>query len=712
MLRHVLPIALGLLLLPGGCDGCAPPGGGGGGGGEEGDGEGEGGPAIPGLIALTIDPADVQLTTDGLQQPTQDFTVTATLRTGGTTDATALVAFELTNPGLGALIDNRFVSAGLGGESELIARIDGVEARARIRVRVQTILIGDGNSADGGDVPADAADLFDDEGPLGPRPIDDDRAPDLVYPNDGVLLPRNLGVIEVHWRRGSDDNTLFAVTFQSSVLQAQVLTRCVPLGGGCFYTPSLSTWRLLAESHAGGEPVDVIVQGTDDTGTAVGRSNRIAVSFSAVSVQGGLYYWTTSQGTGIIRVDFGAVEQVPEKFFPFAGNECYGCHALSPDGRKMSLSRRGQNQGQLGLIKVADAAEELGFTNDNREQFQSWNATSSLFAGIFGDTSDLGIRHQIRIRDGDTGAVVERIDLDHEPDHPDWSPTEDRITYSEVTHHQTSQRPGRCGINTMTRQAGQWGAPQQLIAPETGKNRYAPATAPRGEYFAFVESRCNQADRVYGAECDGDADPTARMFASGFSTGQVVELARANARGRTDQQDELSNTFPKWAPFEQPRFADGSGRVHWMTFSSRRNYGLRTNPNPSGGDQLLWMVAVDPDRVLLGEDGSFPAFLLPFQNINTSNHMAQWTREFVQIGCAELQEGCDPDDPNACCGASVCRADPQTGEGTCEPGPGAEGEGEGEGRCAGINESCAATECCPGTFCSGGDDGVCFLLGG
>ena len=181
------------------------------------------------------------------------------------------------------------------------------------------------------------------------------------------------------------------------------------------------------------------------TGTAIGRSNSLTMSFSATDVRGGLYYWTTSQGTGIMRVDFGAVEQVPEKFFPFTGNECYGCHALSPDGRKMSLSRRGIGNGQLGLINIVDGQETLGFTDNQREQFQSWNGTSTLFAGIFGDTNDLAVRHQLRIHDGDNGGVVERIDLDHEPGHPDWSPVEDRLNYTKVTHHSSSQRPGRGG---------------------------------------------------------------------------------------------------------------------------------------------------------------------------------------------------------------------------------------------------------------------------
>ena len=702
------------------CDGCAERAGDDGGREGEGEGAGEGegeddDVAIPGAVALRLTPTTANLLTDGTDQPEQDFVVQTVFDDGRIEDATGRVAWRVSDQAVGVMRDATFVSAGIGGSVDVTATAGGLTATARVTVQLRTVLVGDGNGggtdpAGNGNVPADAADFFDDDGDV---PVDAGRAPELVYPNDGVLLPRNLGTVEFHWRKGSPANSLFAVTFASSLLQVQVITRCVDLAGGCVYEPSLSLWRLLADTHAGLEPVSVSVQGTDDQGTALGVGNRIAVSFSAAPVEGGLYYWTTSGSTAIMRVDFGAAAQVPEKFFPFEGNDCYGCHALSPDGRKMSLSRRGIGQGQLGLIDIGAGSESLGFTNDQREQFQSWRSDSSLFVGIFGDTDDLAVRHRIRIHDGDSGAVVEAIDLDHEPDHPDWSPVEDRITYTKVTHHASSQRPGRGGLNTLVKRDGVWQPPVELVPPETGRNRYAPATSLDGRFLTFVESRCGAVDRVYGSECDADADPTARLFGYALAPGAVVELARANAPGRTDGGADLSNTFPKWAPFEGPRGRDGSGRVQWMTFSSRRNYGLRTN-DPQAGRQLLWMVAVDPDAVVAGEDGSFPGFALPFQDIQTSNHMAQWTRAVVALGCNELATACDPTVDNPCCGSAVCRDDDGDGAGVCGPaGPG-EGEGEGEAPvCAEAGASCARLPCCAGFVCLPGDnDATCAIIDG
>jgi hypothetical protein len=72
-----------------------------------------------------------------------------------------------------------------------------------------------------------------------------------------------------------------------------------------------------------------------------------------------------------------------------------------------------------------------------------------------------------------------------------------------------------------------------------------------------------------------------------------------------------------------------------MTFSSTRNYGLRAAPAGTSAESvsgsLLWMVAIDPDRALAGQDPSVAAFALPFQDLASSNHIAQWTKEVIVL---------------------------------------------------------------------------------
>ncbi len=99
---------------------------------------------------------------------------------------------------------------------------------------------------------------------------------------------------------------------------------------------------------------------------------------------------------------------------------------------------------------------------------------------------------------------------------------------------------------------------------------------------------------------------------------------------------ELNDTFPRLAPFEFVLESGdlGDRRLMWVSFASTRAYGLRTAPggnDESGGrGTYLWMSGVLPDSVGGGvEDPSFVPFCLPFQALDTSNHIAVWTTESV-----------------------------------------------------------------------------------
>lgn len=656
--------ALSALLL-GGCEGCAPGGIGGdvdGGGGVT---VGDGGAApIEGAIALSIDPLTVTLVTDGFSRPTQSFTVRATLEDGTVKDVSDDVALSLSNADLGALDGATFRSAAIGGTSDLVARAGNLTTVARITVRLETAI-----NDEGADLPDDPGALFDG------APEEDSRKPQLVYPGDGVLVPPNLGLLEVHFYPG-DDNELFSITYDSPLSHVVVYTRCTALNGGCVYTPSEDVWRFVADTNRGTEePVVVSVQGTDDEGSAKGGSGEVRVHVGAIDVAGALYYWSTTE-RAIMRVDFGARQEVPERFFPPEGQSgtCYGCHALSPDGSRMSLSQNGQNDGELTILDVESRAELLSASGDAREQFQAWDPSSSMFAAMYGD--DEPPDTHLRIRDGDTGAVLDEIDIGQEISHPHWSPAGDRIAFTVVTHHQTSQRPGRGGISYVEQQAGGWSTPIELLPPVDGLNRYTPVYSPDGSYLVYVESTCPDGE-TYTASCDADADDVAKLWAIDIDGGASIPLLGAGAPGPLDDGDNLANTFPRWAPFEDARFKNGDGRVHWLTFSSRRQYGLR---DPEGR-QLLWMVAVDPDRVDDGQDGSYPAFALPFQDLATSNHMAQWAEVFVPTDPdPDDDAGSDPD-PQCLVPGDIC--------------------------------SVSASECCEGLRCVQSEAvSVCVVVGG
>lgn len=649
-MRRFIPVALLLLTA---CDCGSGPGGGG---------DGDGGVVLDDdVTGIRISPEAVTLTIDGVTSGQQAFTVETIAPTPE--DVTAGATFELSDRMVGRMDGATFISGLAGGETMVTARVGSFSASAVVTVVVEQVI--EVQPPGTPMLPSNPGDVFsgttDDAG----------RAPTLVYPNDGVIFPPNLGRVEIHFLPG-DGNDLFEIRFAANGLDVLVYTRCESLGRGCLYTTSPDVWTLLSNTARGVAPIEITVRGTSEGDDTSGTSATFAMNIAPVDVIGGIYYWTTSNGTSIMRVDFGDPDQTPERFYPFSGGGCYGCHAVSRNGRRMTLSQNGQNDGRFTVIDVEARAELTPISDDRREQFQSWNPDSNQFAAIYGDGNPPDTN--IRIRDGNNGDVIESIPLGHEPTHPDWSPRGDRIAYTKVTRHQTSQRPGRGGISYVEAlNGGGWSAPIDLVPEADGFNRYYPAYAPDAQFLVYCESICPNGE-IYDGSCDADADEIAKLWAVPADGGTPIRLDRVNAPGVRDEGNEdLSNTFPKWAPFVDAKNRDGSGRLMWFTFSSRRQYGLRS---PSGSNQLLWMTALDPDAILAGEDGSYPAFALPFQDLDTSNHIAQWTTRIVPPS----DGGIDPGNPGD--GGPMCK---QIGD-RCEPAQ---------------NECCAGLTCVengPGTF--------------
>jgi hypothetical protein len=132
-----------------------------------------------------------------------------------------------------------------------------------------------------------------------------------------------------------------------------------------------------------------------------------------------------------------------------------------------------------------------------------------------------------------------------------------------------------------------------------------------------------------------------------------VDLAALNIA------DGLTNSWPRWSPFVQTYKGH---KLLWVTFSSNRDYGLHLvnkgfdhcfppegplydQPQPLSKmnttyenceQPQIWMagVIVDSDRSMDAKDRSFPAFWLPFQDVNSHNHSAQWVEKIAPpMGC-------------------------------------------------------------------------------
>lgn len=592
--------------------------------------------AAPGnLVELTVTPADQELVIDGTEPATSRYTAIARYEDGRTEDVSDRVAFSLADVYLGEFNGPDFKSKLThGGRTRVVAELAGVRGDTGLTLKIRQRYTDPGAT----DLPADP------EAPFGGT-ADPSRAPDVVYPNDGVLVPPNLALLEVHFRPGTN-NTLFELSFENALTDVKVFTRClVPMNGGCIYTPDATVWQWLADTNRGGDDVVIRARGTDDSGTGVGASSDIRLAFSYENVKGALYYWKASGGStsesAIMRYDFGNVSQpAPERFVgpDKAGGKCVGCHAISRDGSKMVASAGGWDVEDSLIVDVSTANR---MATPGKAAFASWNPSGSAYVGVFGYAGTP--THNLMLFDGTTGVQTGTIDVGateaQSTSHPDWSPDGSRIAYVRVGQAYedgaNNQRFYGGSIQLVNDQGGgTFGAPTTIVAAEASKNRYYPSFAPDSSLLAFNESTCGGASP--DATCNADSDPTATIYVVKPDAGATpIELVRANAPGKTDTATALTNSWPKWAPFEFQRTSVPGTRVVWMTFSSTRNYGLRTAPTGASAEStsgsLLWMVAIDPDRAAAGQDPSVAAFALPFQDVTSSNHIAQWTEELVVL---------------------------------------------------------------------------------
>jgi hypothetical protein len=181
---------------------------------------------------------------------------------------------------------------------------------------------------------------------------------------------------------------------------------------------------------------------------------------------------------------------------------------------------------------------------------------------------------------------------------------------------------GRIKIIPFDPATNTWGTPRTLHAPTGATNAYYPTWSPDGEWILFNQSSENAYDdgsaQLYVMKADGSAAP--------------IRLDSPDVRSG------FTNSWARWAPFSQ-LVASGTADeepMFWLTFSSKRDFGVRlrqadlASAMPPYRPQI-WMAPFFPRRAENGRNPSAAAFRLPFQDLGTSNHIAQWTERVVVV---------------------------------------------------------------------------------
>jgi hypothetical protein len=577
---------------------------------------------------LIVDPSEATLQGSATSTSTQRFSVTVVYADGHRRDVTSLANYTVQPGTLGTATGGLFTTSNIsGGTGQLVVdagRMSPLRAVANLTVRWTAASVGTM-------VPADAAMQF-------ARAMPDATMSNaqIVYPNDQTLFPPNIASLEVQWLPPAGAGDLYDLAFTNGITDVHEYVRCTMVGSGCAAPLSATTWRWMSETNRGNaQPLELRVRALLASG-AVSSSAPVHLQFAPDDVQGGIYYWSARSGSnGIYRYDFTRGDTAPQAFYTqndtptdSLGEQhpCVGCHALSLDGTRIATV--------LGGAHVCDVVNlEVGTRRTVASKIQRWAQFLSfspdgaqLLAALDGSLYTLDANTLDRTGTIDTGGLATM---------PDWSPADNGAAFSRVTQQSDGIRVRHGEIAWLPRTGNSFGAAQTLVAAVGGENRYYPSATPDGRWIVFNRSSCPGGDES-NADCDSYDDPTAELWMvdTTLAGHRAVRLDRANARGATDTQDPLTNSWPRVSPFTT---TIAGRQVYWLTFSSKRNYGVRLV-----GQSLpqLWMVAIGvPQGEVqspLTADPSFAAFWLPFQDIDTGNHIAQWTRTVVPIGAGPL----------------------------------------------------------------------------
>jgi hypothetical protein len=549
---------------------------------------------------LIVQPADLSVNVIDNVVVTQPYTAHLTDEHGEDIDVTQDTVFSLHDDGYGSFSGATLTITGQGaGPTRVEATARGVTGDAGLIVNVKRTIVDPA-------APGDAASLF------AAATEDPGLAPAIAYPLDRILVPPNLGQFDVHWTNtAANTDNLFEVTMANQYLDIRLYTTGLdPDDPQPFWTAfAPDTWSPIASSR---QQLSLRVAGLDTAhpetkGTAAAQH----VDVTNENAQGGIYYWTTSGQAGIWRYDVSKPDVPPAPYFADSARPagCMGCHTLSRDGTKIAMTFDGGG-GRGAIFNVADRTPLIPFDDVTQPalhwDFATFDTTASKLVTV--EASQLFLR----ALDGTLLAgPLPPASAGSLATHPEISPDNTRLASVEFDGggYDAQAFTGSIVIRSFDAAANAFGAPSVLVPSAPGVANWYPSFSPDGAWLVFT--------RTTGFSYNDPSAETWLVKADGSQP--PIQLASADLTG------ELTNSWARWVPFAQT-FGPDSEKLFYLTFSSKRPFGVRI---PDGGRPQIWMTPVFPARAAAGQDPSGNAFRVPFQDVNTANHIAQWTQAVV-----------------------------------------------------------------------------------
>ena len=530
------------------------------------------------VTALEIDPVEVTITSGPDAQGTVQFEAIATFTDGTTGVMEQLVSWDISSQAAGTIDDEGLFLATTenGAITTVTASHNNIVASAVANIiYTETIDDGGGSAEDYDGTPSDTL--------------------DWLYPETNVAVPRNVPSLTFMWEEvdGADG---YRLTFSTDT------TNVTALLTENNYTVEAEGWVAIAATNAGGT-VDVEVRAVAG-GTLYG-SETLTLNVNRLDAQGSIYYWSTTD-EGLIKVEISATEG--DLFYAPRLNAptCVACHVIREDRMAVTYGGGGSQYFYTGITELTESNPTELTDRDEYGFYNTMNPDGTLLISTTGDGG-------LTLWDAQSAEKIDSLDTGELfLTQPDWSPAGDMLAAISVT-----QPPAECGpyaydvcfvngelVVAMIDEDGNLGEFTTLYDPDEmdvddsvgPMNVFYPSISPDGEWIAFNTGYGNSYDNEY-----------ASLNVISIDGGDLIPMDNAN------MDEQLTNSWPHWGPLPDDD-------VYWLTFSSKRDYGdMVTDGRPQ-----IWVAAFHPELAEEGSDPSSPAFWLPNQDMETSNHSTFW----------------------------------------------------------------------------------------
>jgi hypothetical protein len=627
------------------------------------------GSADASVTSLAFDPPVATLTVDGKTPSTASFVLKAT-RADGTVATVTADALQFDRPDLAAMKLGSPVELTAEGQAAGTGVLHGVfagkEATAQLTVAVKLVDVGQGVDA-AAVAKLNAAGL-----------AQDPAVTSLLYPYDKTVFPLGLGAPLLMWNAPAASDVYRVHLEQKNYAFDGYYA--VPKPGR--RAVEQAVWDRITASNAG-DPLRVTLSRLDVASGAAYASATQSWTIAPASMQGAIYYWTTSAGGHMSRIRPGSGAQ-PEVL---NGGKCMGCHAVSADGttlvaaveNKPTTDGSGDNRAWVtfGLPGAAEVKSSTYFAGN-----VALNPNGKYV--VFGN-------QKLKLGETATGKLIASSGLDTialDPNMkglmtPAFSPDGKKLVAVEGAgswYHNLIN--GKLVTIDFDESTQKFTNKQALVATSffpAGQRAIAyPSFAPDSSSIAF-----HVGDYATGCDaqgCDDAAKQVGAIWLQTTSGAPPVKLAALTDSSPNAADDNLA-LEPTFNPVER-------GGYYWVVFTSSRDWGNKIVGTANNGKKRLWVAAID--KTTGTADPSHPAFFLEGQEEATTNMRGFWA----------LAQ-CTPT-PAAGAGGGACKAGFECCSGFCDAGTCVD---KGTLACRGVGDVCTAdADCCNAgpVRCSGG----------